>query len=109
MAVVSEVTYILQSSEYAYGRWSSWSCCSPQYSTLDEAREHYDACRECRYIHERVRLARVTTRWAKIPGVRCCYNAGSRRRVYAAKRLRCCCPPTREDLVPISEQMEVVA
>jgi hypothetical protein len=96
---MTETTYIIQSSEYRYGHWTPWTCCSPQHPTLDEARDDYENYRSCRYLHECVRLARVVTTWRKIPGVRMSFNAGSRRHVYASKRLRCYSPPTRKDLV----------
>lgn len=86
---MNETTYILQSSEHRYEQWTEWSCCSPQYMTLAEARNQYDATRSCYYTHECVRLVKVSTKWKKVPGVRCCYNAGSRLRVYRVKRLRC--------------------
>lgn len=84
-----DTTYILQSSEHRYGRWTPWSCCSPQYGTMDEARKQYDSMKSCYYLHTCVRLVKVSTRWEQVPGVRCCYNAGFRIRVYGVKRLRC--------------------
>lgn len=90
-----KTTYIVQSSEFRYGYWDEWSCCSPQYDTLVEAREHYADMKCSDYIHECVRLVRVTTHWEWIPGVRICFNAGSRRHVYATKRLRCRSPICR--------------
>jgi hypothetical protein len=93
-------TYIIQSSEYTYGRWESWSCCSPLYQTSQEARRQYSETTETRYIHERIRLMRVDAEYEKIPGVRCHYLARTRHRVYATKRLKCVCPPTRVDLCP---------
>jgi hypothetical protein len=100
---MNETTYIIQSSELRYDAWTPWSCVSPQYSTLRDARRQYAKMRSCRYFPGRVRLVRVTTTWQQIPGVRCSYNAGSRLLVIASKRLRCylnlkqrelLCPPT---------------
>lgn len=88
-------TYIVQSSEYRDGYWSEWTCCSPQYPTLAEARQHYGAIHGSMYTQECVRLVRVTTRWEQVPGVRCEYNAGTRLHVYASKRLRCRSPICR--------------
>ena len=82
-------TYIIQSSEMRYDNWTPWSCVSPQYPTLAGARLHFADMRSSRYFPIRVRLARVTTAWEQIPDVRCHYNAGSRLRVIASKRLRC--------------------
>jgi len=87
---MNETTYIIQSSELRYDAWTPWSCVSPQYPTLAAARRHFTDVRSCRYFPVRMRLARVTTTWEQIPGVRCCYNAGRRLRVIASKRLRCC-------------------
>jgi hypothetical protein len=102
---MTETTYILQSSQFRYGHWTPWTCCSPQHPTLDEARRCYESYRSCRYIHECVRLVRVVVTWKKIPGVRLSFNDGSRLHVYASKRLRCYSPPTRKDLVPRGRQL----
>lgn len=88
-------TYIIQSSEFSYGYWSEWTCMSPQYQTLAEARRHYDEWTTSRYIPECIRLVRVTTRWEPIPGVRMAYNTSTLVHVYAAKRLRCRAPVCR--------------
>lgn len=88
---MTATTYIVQASDFRDG-WSEWTCCSPQYQTLPEAREQYDETKYAYYLPECVRLVRVTTRWEQVPGVRCAYNAGTRLHVYAAKRLRCRSP-----------------
>jgi hypothetical protein len=98
-----EITYIIQASCFRNGHWTPWICTSPQYQTLAGAREQYDETKYSWYIPECVRLVRVTTRWEQIPGVRCAYNDGTRRHVYASKRLRCkspICRATKREVVP---------
>lgn len=98
---MTETTHIIQSSDYVYGRWIPWTCCSPQYETLTEARAAYDSTVASLYFQKRIRLVTVRTNWEQVPGVRVHYNVGSRLTIHETKTLRCESKPTRADLVPV--------
>lgn len=68
----SPLTYYLQSRDQQFhpGCWSEWSCCSPHYETLIEAREHYDGWDfdfSARYWPEELRLVRSRALFERLP------------------------------------------
>lgn len=86
-----ETAFFVQSRDLRCGRWTDWTCTSPRYQTVTDARKKYHS--EIRlpwWPESEVRLVRTVTTWKRIPKMRTplCWNAGSTLRVLAKKSVQ---------------------
>lgn len=81
------VYYIQNRTKWRWpNHWSEWSCCSPHYTTLGEARQHFAGYRIETMWPEEIRLVRARFVMERLPTKTTLYaNRGAKRRILARR------------------------